>query len=72
MKNWATQIVAGEKKRYDYPRWQFSNESAEIMSWCQAAIDLMGVPWRQSSSRVLSVSRRDAVSRLDELIGPKR
>jgi hypothetical protein len=72
VKNWATQIVAGEKKRYDYPRWQFTNESAEIMAWCQAALDLLDIPWRQSSRRVLSVSRRDAVARLDNLIGLKR
>jgi hypothetical protein len=69
--NWATQIVAGAKKRYDYPRWQFTNESAEIMAWCQSVLDVLDVPWRQSSRRVLSVSRRDAVSRLDDLIGLK-
>lgn len=72
VKNWATQIVAGEKKRYDYPRWQFTNESAEIMAWCREALDLLDIPWRQSSRRVLSVSKRDAVSRLDDLIGLKR
>ena len=31
-KNWARQVVAGEKKRYEYPRWHFTNESAEIMT----------------------------------------
>ena len=72
VKNWATQIVAGEKKRYDYPRWQFTNDSGEIMTWCQAALDMLDIPWRQSGRRVLSVSRRDAVSRLDDLIGLKR
>jgi hypothetical protein len=70
--NWALQVVAGEKKRYEYPRWQFTNESAEIMAWCQEALDLLDIPWRQSSRRLLSVSRRDAVARLDELIGFKR
>jgi hypothetical protein len=29
------------------------------------------IPWRQSSSRVVSVSRQDAVTRLDALIGLK-
>lgn len=72
VKNWATQVVAGEKKRYDYTRWQFKNESAEIMGWCQQALDLLDVPWRQSSRNTLSVSRRDGVARLDELIGLKR
>lgn len=71
-KNWASRIVAGQKKRYDYPRWHFTNESAEIMEWCQQALDMLDIAWRQSSRRMLSVSRRDAVSRLDDLIGLKQ
>lgn len=71
-KNWATQTVAGVKKRYDYPRWHFTNESAEIMGWCGQALDLLDIPWRQSSRRMLSVSRGEAVARLDGLIGLKR
>jgi hypothetical protein len=71
VRNWATQVVAGRKKRYEYPRWQFTNESADIMRWCRDALDLAGIPFRQSSRRCLSVSRRDAVNRLDELIGLK-
>lgn len=70
--NWASRIVAGQKKRYEYPRWHFTNESAEIMTWCQEALDLLDIPWRWSSRRLLSVSRREAVARLDDLIGPKR
>jgi hypothetical protein len=69
--NWATRTVRGAKKRYEYPRWQFVNESAEIMQWCGEALDLVGIPWRQTSRRTLSVSRRDAVAMLDSLIGPK-
>jgi len=69
--NWATRLVAGEKKRYEYPRWQFTNESAEIMGWCRDALDLMEIPWRQSSRKNVSVSTRAGVARLDALIGPK-
>jgi hypothetical protein len=69
--NWATRMVAGQKKRYDYPRWQFVNESADIMRWCGAALDLLEIPWRQTNRRTLSVSTRAAVERLDELIGLK-
>ena len=69
--NWTRGVVAGEVKRYEYPRWHFTNESAEIMSWCQEALDLLGVSWRQSRTGMLSVSRRDAVSRLDAIIGLK-
>lgn len=38
--NWATRQVAGSQKRYDYPRWEFSNRSEEILEWCAAALDL--------------------------------
>ena len=69
--NWATRLVAGQRKRYDYPRWQFTNSSAEIMTWCGEALDRAGIAWRQSSWKTLSVSGRDDVQRLDALIGPK-
>lgn len=70
--NWATRVVAGERKRYDYPRWQFTNESADIIGLCAEALDLVGVPWRRSHRRTLSVSRRDGVRLLDEHLGLKR
>jgi hypothetical protein len=69
--NWATRVVSGEKKRYDYPRWQFVNASEDILGLCTWALDLVEVPWRRSGARVVSVSRKDAVARLDELIGVK-
>ncbi|RYB91936.1 transcriptional regulator [Nocardioides oleivorans] len=69
--NWATRVVAGEKRRYDYPRWQFTNASEDIIGLCTWALDLIDVPWRRSARRVVSVSRREAVSLLDGLVGPK-
>lgn len=71
VRNWATRMVNGEKKRYDYPRWQFSNRSEDIHALCTRALDLLEIPWRRSSAMHLSVSRRDAVARLDELIGSR-
>lgn len=71
VKNWATREVAGVVKRYDYPRWQFTNCSAEIQQWCTDALDLVGVPWRKSNAKTISVSTRAGVARLDELIGLK-
>jgi hypothetical protein len=64
-------MVAGAVKRYDYPRWQFTNCSPEIQQWCCDALDLVGVPWRKSNAKTISVSTRAGVARLDELIGPK-
>ena len=69
--NWTARMVAGERKRYDYPRWQFVNESAEIRQWCCDALDLLDIPWRQSNRKTISVSTRAGVARLDELVGPK-
>jgi hypothetical protein len=70
-KNWTRRMVAGEWKRYDYPRWQFTNASADIRGLLCWALDLVDVPWRQSNPRVISVSTRAGVARLDELIGLK-
>jgi hypothetical protein len=69
--NWATREVAGVPKRYPYPRWQFTNHSSDIRELCCWALDLLDLPWRQSNWKTVSVSRREAVARLDGLIGLK-
>ncbi|NIK60263.1 transcriptional regulator [Kribbella shirazensis] len=69
--NWATRIVAGQPKRYEYPRYMFSNESADIMHICQWALDLLDIPWRMPRPNALSVARREGVATLDTFIGPK-
>ncbi len=69
--NWATRVVGGEKRRYDYARWQFSNRSEDILGLCGWALDMIEVRWRRSGPWAISVSRREAVATLDELIGPK-
>ncbi|TCO23334.1 hypothetical protein EV652_109160 [Kribbella steppae] len=69
--NWTVRMVGGKTKRYDYPRYMFSNESADIMRLCQWALDLLDVPWRMPRSNALSVAHRNAVAKLDEFIGPK-
>jgi hypothetical protein len=40
VRNWTTRMVAGERKRYDYPRWQFTNVSDDIRGLCGWALDL--------------------------------
>lgn len=69
--NSTTRSVGGARKTYQYPRWQFVNASDDIRALCCWALDLTGVAWRRSNERVISVSRREAVARLDWLIGPK-
>lgn len=70
--NWTRRIVGGVWKRYDYPRWQFTNHSDDIRTLCTWALDLLDIAWRQSSWKTISVSRRADVARLDTLIGLKR
>ncbi|GHJ60507.1 hypothetical protein NOK12_30250 [Nocardioides sp. OK12] len=69
--NWTRKQVQGETRRYDYPRWQFSNRSEDILALCCWALDLVGVAWRRSSPTVVSVSTRAGVARVDALVGPK-
>jgi hypothetical protein len=56
---------------YEYSRYQFSNESADILRLCGEALDRLEVAWRFSRPNVISVARREAVARLDEFVGPK-
>jgi hypothetical protein len=56
---------------YEYPRYLFSNESADILGLCGETLDRLGVAWRFSRRNAISVARREAVARLDEFVGPK-
>ncbi|MFC9974094.1 helix-turn-helix domain-containing protein [Spirillospora sp. NPDC127200] len=63
--------VAGEYRRYEYPRYFFSNTSADIRRLYTDALDRLGIAWKQSNARNISVAKREAVARLDEFVGPK-
>lgn len=69
--NWATRPVAGRQKRYEYARWMFTNNSADIRQWCTDTLDLLGIRWRKPSWKTIAVSDREGVARLDALVGPK-
>jgi hypothetical protein len=56
---------------YEYPRYLFGNESADIRDLFTDALDLLGIEWRYSRSNTISVAKREAVARLDEFVGPK-
>ncbi|MEH1168834.1 hypothetical protein V6V47_25955 [Micromonospora sp. CPCC 205539] len=58
-------------KEYVYPRYLFSNRSADVMGLCQWALDLLEIPWRMNLPWSLSVARREAVVALDRHVGPK-
>lgn len=49
----------------------FTNESADVRALCGQVLDRLGVAWRYSRRNTISVARREAVTRLDEFVGPK-
>ena len=57
---------------YEYPRYQFSNRSADIRKLFTDTCDQLGVEWRPWTRYHISVARRESVAVLDSFIGPKR
>ena len=55
-----------------YPRYHFSNVSADIRAIFGWACDQLGIEWRPNNPWSLSVARRASVALLDEFVGPKR
>ena len=58
-------------KRYEYPRYTFSNASDDIRGLFCWALDLVGVEWRVMNARNISVAKRASVALLDTFVGPK-
>jgi hypothetical protein len=71
MTNWARRMVAGVERRYEYPRWFFTNKSADILGLCSTSLDRLGIAHRFPRPDTISVARREAVAALDAVIGPK-
>ncbi len=63
--------LADGDRWYEYPRYLFGNESRDILRLCGETLDQLGVAWRFSRPNAISVARREAVARLDEVVGPK-
>jgi hypothetical protein len=59
-------------KRYTYPRYFFSNESADILGIFVEACNRVGVECRANRPNCISVARRESVCKLDAFIGPKK
>lgn len=69
--NWTVRAISSGPKRYEYPRYFFTNASSDITGLCTRALDLLGIEWKRSSARNISVARREAVAALDVHVGPK-
>ncbi|QPP09409.1 helix-turn-helix domain-containing protein [Streptomyces bathyalis] len=73
--NWTTRMVAGKRKRYEYPRYFFTNKSDDIRKIYTDTLDRVGVEWktnaRGSDPYHISVARRASVALMDAQVGPK-
>jgi hypothetical protein len=62
-----TTLPSGRVAEYAYPRYFFSNLSADIRDLFCGACDALGVRWTLSNPRNVSVAHRRSVALLDEL-----
>ncbi|MEV6129767.1 transcriptional regulator [Streptomyces violaceusniger] len=69
--NWTTKIIAGERRRYEYPRYFFTNKSDDIRKLYTDTLDRLGVEWKQPNAYNVSVARRASVALMDAHVGPK-
>jgi hypothetical protein len=66
-----TKLPSGRVAEYEYPRYFFSNLSADIRALFCEYCERLGIRWTQSNHRNISVSHRRSVAILDGFIGPK-
>jgi hypothetical protein len=66
-----TKLPSGRVAHYEYPRYFFSNLSADIRGILCDHCDLLGIRWTQSTQRNISIAHRKSVALLDEFVGPK-
>ncbi|WP_055485626.1 hypothetical protein [Streptomyces sp. WMMB 322] len=73
--NWTTRTTAGKRKRYEYPRYFFTNKSDGIRKIYTDTLDRLGVEWtvltRRGDPLNISVARRASVALMDAHVGPK-
>jgi hypothetical protein len=67
----AVKLPSGRLGRYAYPRYFFTNYSADIRQIFCEHCELLGIRWTQSNPRNISISHRDSVALLDSFVGPK-
>ena len=66
-----TKLPSGRVAEYHYIRYFFSNLSPDIRQIFTEHCELLGIRVTQSNHRNLSVSHRDSVAILEQLVGPK-
>jgi hypothetical protein len=58
-------------KRYEYPRYFFTDRSTDIMGILVHVCEMIGVECRPNRRHDPSIAQRGSVAILDEFIGPK-
>lgn len=66
-----TQLPSGRTAEYHYIRYFFSNLSTDIRNIFVEHCKLLKIRVTQSNARNLSVSHRDSVAILEQIVGPK-
>lgn len=73
--NWTTRMVGGERKRYEYPRYFFTNVSDDIRRLFTDTLEKLGIEWthctRNGNPYNISVAKKAHVALLDIHVGPK-
>jgi hypothetical protein len=66
-----TALPSGRVAQYAYPRWFFSNRSADIRGLFCEYCERLGIRWTQSNARNISVAHRKSVAILDSFVPVK-
>jgi hypothetical protein len=67
-----TTLPSGRVAEYEYPRYFFTNLSADIRDIFCEHCELLGIRWTQSNARNISISHRKSVAIMEDIVGPKR
>lgn len=73
--NWTTRIVGGVRKRYEYPRYWFTNVSDDIRRLYTDTLDKLGIEWKNCTRHGrpynISVAKRASVALMEIHVGAK-
>ena len=69
--NWTHHRVPGRLKRYEYPRYVFTDKSTDILGLCAEALARLDIAFTRPRTDTISVARRSAVAALDLHVGAK-
>lgn len=64
--NWTVNARTG--KRYEYPRYHFSNKSDDIKRIFTEALDQLGIKWRVNNRMNISIAKRESVAEFDRFV----